>query len=939
MMCTALLLQAIFQRYPRPEKEYQSFSLIYGDRSLDLICKDKDEADVWFVGLKALITHGTYNRKWRIDTRSEHSESVYSHTRRSSPSVTPFDLEPIEGQDQSFELEGNPPNRISKAFSDIVSYTASINRPDSSFGSVGYVDNPSGRSSTTETFRVSLSSAVSSSSQGSCHDDFDALGDVFIWGEGSGDGALGGGSGVGNQSTGSKFDALLPKSLESTVVLDVCRIACGSNHAALVTRQGEIFTWGEGLGGRLGHGKEVNVPYPKLVDSLSGMNVDVIACGVYHTCAVTMSGDLYTWGDGAHGSEVSHWIPKRVTRNIDGIHVSNVSCGPWHTAAVTSNGQLFTFGDGTFGMLGHGDRSSTIVPREVESLRGLRTKRVACGLWHTAAVAEEVSEPMNAEIVSFGKLFTWGSGNEGCLGHGDEESKLVPRQVVAVGHENVCQVACGHNFTVVLTASGQVYTMGSADFGQLGYPKAVNRNAPNLVKGKLSDCIVEDVACGSYHVAALTSKSEVYTWGKGSNGQLGHGDKENRSMPKLVDFLRSKQVRNVVCGSNSTAIVCLHKWVGSADHSLCTACRNQFGFRRKRHNCYNCGLVFCKTCSTRKSLKASLAPSTNKPYRVCDDCYYKLKKVLDLRINLPQARTSSCNPIRSLDFADRETLLPRLLSQYSRLSAPDTIRDSWPQSQRHSKRSGFHNNRVFPSVTGNFQSVGWGLLKGPTVTRGGLRNPSPRHSQSSSISMRLSGCLDDTRSMNGWTSSEEIQSLRVQVEDLISRNQRLEAELERKSKQLKQVTSLASDEAEKCRSAKEAIKSLTSQLKEMAERSPREEHGSSSQNSDSSSSKNEQPSPSTSAASHPVSELSREIEPNGNHMLLTYGPKNQFEKPQVVVQAEPGVFITLSSLPAGGNELKRVRFSRKYFSEEEAERWWGEKGAKFCERYNILQTD
>ncbi|ESW18304.1 hypothetical protein PHAVU_006G029700 [Phaseolus vulgaris] len=37
----------IFQRYPRPEKEYQSFSLFYNDRSLDLICKDKDEADVW----------------------------------------------------------------------------------------------------------------------------------------------------------------------------------------------------------------------------------------------------------------------------------------------------------------------------------------------------------------------------------------------------------------------------------------------------------------------------------------------------------------------------------------------------------------------------------------------------------------------------------------------------------------------------------------------------------------------------------------------------------------------------------------------------------------------------------------------------------------------------------------------------------------------------
>lgn len=32
-----LLFQPIFQRYPRPEKEYQSFSLIYNDRSLDLV--------------------------------------------------------------------------------------------------------------------------------------------------------------------------------------------------------------------------------------------------------------------------------------------------------------------------------------------------------------------------------------------------------------------------------------------------------------------------------------------------------------------------------------------------------------------------------------------------------------------------------------------------------------------------------------------------------------------------------------------------------------------------------------------------------------------------------------------------------------------------------------------------------------------------------------
>ena len=195
-------------------------------------------------------------------------------------------------------------------------------------------DISNGRGSAVEAIRVSLSSAVSSSSRGSGYEEFDAPGDVFIWVQGIGDGVLGGGlQGVGSSAT--KIDAPLPKALESAVVLDVYNIACGSRHAALVTRQGEVFSWGEELGGRLGHGVDADVSHPKLIDALSGTNIEFVACGEYHTCAVTLSGDLYTWGDGTHysgllrhGSKASHWIPKKVGGQIEGLHVSSVSCGP-----------------------------------------------------------------------------------------------------------------------------------------------------------------------------------------------------------------------------------------------------------------------------------------------------------------------------------------------------------------------------------------------------------------------------------------------------------------------------------------------------------------------------------------------------------------------------------------------------------------------------------
>lgn len=124
----------------------------------------------------------------------------------------------------------------------------------------------------------------------------------------------------------------------------------------------------------------------------------------------------------------------------------------------------------------------------------------------------------------------------------------------------------------------------------------------------------------------LTSKNEVYTWGKGANGRLGHGDVEDRKSPTLVESLKDKHVKIIACGSNYSAAICLHKSLSGTEQSQCSACRQAFGFTRKRHNCYNCGLVHCHSCSSKKALRAALAPTPRKSYRVCDSCYAKLSK-------------------------------------------------------------------------------------------------------------------------------------------------------------------------------------------------------------------------------------------------------------------------------------------------------------------------
>ncbi|XP_072978003.1 PH, RCC1 and FYVE domains-containing protein 1-like isoform X2 [Typha angustifolia] len=1002
-------LLAIFQRYPRPEKECQSFSLIYNDRSLDVICKDKDEAEVWFAGLKTLISR-SHHRKWRTESRSDGvssgTNSPRTYTRRSSPLSSPF------GSNDSIQKirspYGSPPkNGLNKAFSDVVLYAVppkGFFPSDSATCSVhslssGYSDNLKGhpRGNTMDAFRVSLSSAVSSSSQGSGHDDGDALGDVFIWGEGTGYGILGGGNSRVGNSSDANIDSLVPKALESAVIHDVHNISCGGRHAALVTKQGEIYSWGEELGGRLGHGVDSDVSQPKLIDALANLNVELVTCGEYHTCAVTLSGDLYTWGDGTfnfgllgHGNVVSHWVPKRVDGPLEGIHVSSISCGPWHTAVVSSAGQLFTFGDGTFGVLGHGDRRSVSIPREVESLKGLRTMQVACGIWHTAAVVEVMAGNSSSSNCSSGKLFTWGDGDKGRLGHGDKETRLVPTCVAALVEPNFCQVACGHSLTVVLTTSGQVYTMGSTVYGQLGNPQADGK-IPVRVEGKLLKNFVEEISCGAYHVAVLTSRTEVYTWGKGANGRLGHGDTDDRNSPTLVESLKDKQVRSVICGSNFTAAICIHKWVSGVDQSMCSGCRLPFNFKRKRHNCYNCALVFCHSCSSKKSLRASMAPNPSKPYRVCDSCYNKLRKAAETDSSSYSATSRKGYAVQGFnDMVEKEDKFdPRSNGQISRLSSTESFKHSEDKSYKKNKRFEFNSSRVSPIPNG---SSHWGALNisksfnpvfgttkkffsasvpGSRIVSRATSPTSRRASppRSTTPTPTLGGLttskvvIDDPKRTND-TLTQEILRLRTQVENLTRKSQLQEVELERTAKQLKEAIAIAGEETAKCKAAKEVIKSLTAQLKGMAERIPV------------GAVKNGNVPSLTTVTGSPISSdltatgaesvsgpVSSEPDSNGsNGLLVSNGPSSISNRSRAghsdtvrngnrvtdadtnhetewVEQDEPGVYITLTSLPGSAKELKRVRFSRKRFSEKQAEQWWAENRARVYEQYNVRMVD
>jgi RCC1 and BTB domain-containing protein len=145
-----------------------------------------------------------------------------------------------------------------------------------------------------------------------------------------------------------------------------------------------VFMWGRGEDGQLGLGDTSDQDEPTYVDALRGVGVRQIACGSGHTVVLTTEGEVYTWGRGddgrlGHGDNGWKYVP-RITQSLSGHIVVQVTCGSYHTAAVTSNGDLYTWGGGMYGKLGHSNESGQATPKRVEGLVGLVVSQVACGV-------------------------------------------------------------------------------------------------------------------------------------------------------------------------------------------------------------------------------------------------------------------------------------------------------------------------------------------------------------------------------------------------------------------------------------------------------------------------------------------------------------------------------------------------------------------------------
>lgn len=294
---------------------------------------------------------------------------------------------------------------------------------------------------------------------------------------------------------------------------------------------------------------------PKRVTPLNGQSIVQVACGGEHILYLTATGDVYSYGDNeeskfltrGHHSDTfltPHLVEElALEKALHRTRIVRVACGAQHSVAITSGGELFTWGSGEDGRLGHGDMRDRALPRKVMSLLKERVVHASCGGAHTAVLTDR------------GAVFTFGRGRNGRLGLGDNKWRDTPHEIMAFpSNEKMSLVTCGWNFTVALARSGDVFSWGKQGEGQcgLGYldkDQLVPRRVEKLVKDGAK---VLDIACGYTHTIALTSGGDVYSWGLGEYGQLGRG-MVYQPVPERVDFgdvlCAPDRIVNVYCGA------------------------------------------------------------------------------------------------------------------------------------------------------------------------------------------------------------------------------------------------------------------------------------------------------------------------------------------------------------------------------------------------------
>ena len=206
--------------------------------------------------------------------------------------------------------------------------------------------------------------------------------------------------------------------------------------------------------------------------------------------------------------------------------------------ALSMDGKVFSWGSNQDGKLGDGNSGNA---NNVNVPVAVKTE----GTPMKGKTISQISSGYvhNLALSMDGKVYAWGNNSDGQLGDGTINNRNVPVAVKTTGTDmdgkTIVQVSAGDEHTIALDAEGNIYEWGTV---RGSYSRNTTPQLFNVVGTVIANKIITKVVAGSHYSVAITSDGTVYAWGSNSNFGI------NSKIPVKLDF-SGKNIESISLGN------------------------------------------------------------------------------------------------------------------------------------------------------------------------------------------------------------------------------------------------------------------------------------------------------------------------------------------------------------------------------------------------------
>jgi alpha-tubulin suppressor-like RCC1 family protein len=359
-------------------------------------------------------------------------------------------------------------------------------------------------------------------------------------------------------------------------ILTGITLSSGSEHSILLSNTGELYSWGYGILGALGHGDTRTQHMPKKINHFRGQRIIDVSCGEQHTLAVANDGQVYGWGWTSNGRlglggglKAGIGFHRSLPTSIrPTIPINRVSCGGAHSLLLASSGVVFSFGKNDNGQLGTNDKKNRMGATMIHFIPGQNDLELnndnnnnGCNNTNVRFQQIEAGQAHSMFLSTNGFVYACGCSCGGRLGMTSLVDIVQPQPIEGLFGGNIkntnrdgkgkrLNYQLNETYAIYITAGSahnilidnlyRAWAFGWGGQGCLGIDRTMSIDQmivhPTPIES-LIDIPIVNASAGVSHSLFVSNSGAAFSCGFGKLGRLGLGSHTNEMRPRIIQSL------------------------------------------------------------------------------------------------------------------------------------------------------------------------------------------------------------------------------------------------------------------------------------------------------------------------------------------------------------------------------------------------------------------